>query len=108
MAEDAPPRTPLADAVGKAVESEKQPEPLTPKQRAAGPEPWESLDAEIKIERLRQIARQQDKALAELLRILQELMRHQHGADGRMVVPIGFGNVRKADDKDPDPTKAWL
>jgi len=99
-------RKPLAEAVGQAIDTAKHPaDPLTPKQVAAGPDPWESLGAETKIERLRMIVRQQDKYIAELREFVGELLRHQHGADGRMVVPMGFSSKRE---KEPDPAKAWL
>lgn len=74
---------------------------------AEGPDPWIALNSEEQIERLRVVVQRQDKQLAELRYCVGELLRHQHGADGAMVVPLRIGNERR-DDRQPDPAKAWL
>lgn len=68
--------------------------------------PWIALDGPDKLERLRLVARNQDRELAHLRHLVGELLRHQHGADGAMVVPLRIVNQR--DDRQPDPAKAWL
>lgn len=74
---------------------------------AAGPTPWSALDALDQVARLRLVVRNQDKELAQLRHLVGELLRHQHGADGAMVVPLRIVNERR-DDRQPDPAKAWL
>lgn len=73
---------------------------------ADGATPWVALDGPDKLERLRLVVRNQDRELAELRYLVGELLRHQHGADGAMVVPLHI--VRRRDDRQPDPAKAWL
>lgn len=74
---------------------------------ASGATPWVSLPEPSKLERLRLIVRNQDRELAELRHLVGELLRHQHGADGAMVVPLHITHERR-NDRQPDPAKAWL
>lgn len=100
-----------------ATETPVPEKPLTPADRAAGPEPWDALvlsdgalthpDLAARLERLRLVVRGQDRQLAELRHIANTFMRHQHGADGRLVVPVVFGGAHEAGEA-PDPAKAWL
>lgn len=87
---------------------EKTPKPLpSAADVAASAKPFAELTADERVERLRLVVRGQDRQLAELRAICHTLMRHQHGADGRMVVPVVFGGGTDGG-QDPDPAKAWL
>lgn len=90
------------------AESNAQPPPPIPATVAAGPAPWISLTPEEQIERLRLVIRGQDRQLAELRKVVFPMLRHEHGADGKLVTPLVFGGGHAPDAAEPDPGKVWL
>ncbi len=69
---------------------------------------YEDLPAEAKLERLRDVVRHLDQENGELRTMVYELLRHQHGADGRLVVPMGIGQPMGIERHRPEPAKRWL
>ncbi len=70
---------------------------------------YEDLPPEAQLERLRDVVRHLDQALADTRAMVSELLRHQHGVDGRLVVPMSVGQSRgAASEHRPEPAKRWL
>lgn len=100
--------TPDAVTAREVAGHDKKNPTLSATDVAASALPWTALKPEEQVEHLRLVIRGQDRQLAELRGVMHALMRHQHGADGRMVVPLVFGDGREAVGEAPDPAQAWL
>lgn len=93
--------------------AEEKPRDPTPVENARSKLPWHELDYISQIERLRHVVHLQDRKLASLQAILEQLaplLTHSHDAAGRLVVPmgqIGAGH-RPGIDKQPNDAEAWF
>lgn len=61
----------------------------TPDARMGRRKYWSEIDANEKIERMRDVVKVQSRTISVFERLLDELMKHSHAPDGKLLRPIG-------------------